>query len=53
MSLVPASFGPLLHLGASPSALAIGFAVLLVLSLVTAEELDMRRNRPTGTATEG
>ena len=45
MSFVPASFVPLLQLQASPSALAIGFSVLLVLSLVAAEEIEVRRSR--------
>ncbi len=40
MSLVP-----LIHLQASPAALAIGFSVLLVLSLVAAEEVEVRRGR--------
>ena len=31
------------HLQASPSILAIGFSVLLVLSLVTVEEVELRR----------
>ena len=36
----------ILHeLHASPSTLAIGFSVLLVLSLVTVEEADVRRAR--------
>ena len=39
------SFAPLIHLQASPAALAIGFSVLLVLSLVAAEEVEMRRSR--------
>ena len=46
MSFVPAGLAPLSHLHASPSVLAIGFAVLLVLSLVTAEEVEVRRVRP-------
>ena len=48
MSFVPASFVTLLHLGVSPTALAIGFSVLLVLTLVTAEELEMRRTQTPG-----
>ena len=40
MSLVP-----LTYLQASPAALAIGFSVLLVLSLVAAEEAEVRRGR--------
>ncbi len=40
------SFVPLIHLQASPAALAIAFSVLLVLSLVAAEEVEVRRQRP-------
>ena len=45
MSFVSASLAPLLHLQPSPSVLAIGFSVLLVLSLVAAEEMEVRRGR--------
>lgn len=48
MSLVVASLAPLLHLHASPSVLAMGFSVLLVITLVTAEELERRRDRASG-----
>ncbi len=40
MSLVP-----LIHIQAWPAALAIGFSVFLVLSLVAAEEVEVRRGR--------
>ena len=40
------SFAPLTYLQASPALLAIGFSVLLVLSLVAAEEAEVRRDRP-------
>lgn len=50
MNLVPANVVPLLPLHASPSGLAIGFSVLLVLSLVAAEEIERRRDRPSGPA---
>ena len=43
---VPAGLVPHLSLQASPSMLAIGFSVLLVLSLVAAEEIEVRRVRP-------
>lgn len=46
------SLAPLLHLQASPLALAIGFSVLLVLSLVAAEEVEVRRSR-SSTEAEG
>ena len=35
----------ILH-AASPAGLAIGFSVALVLSLLAAEEIDLRRRRP-------
>ena len=50
MSLVSDSLVPLFHLHASPSILAIGFSVVLVLSLVAAEEVEARRARPSGRA---
>lgn len=50
MHFVPASVVPLLPLPASPSGLAIGFSVLLVLSLLTAEELERRRERASGSS---
>ena len=54
MSFVTAGLAPLHHLGASPTAaLAIGFSVLLVLTLVTAEELEMRRTHTNGRAGQG
>ena len=40
------SIASLLPLHASPAALAIGFSVLLVLTLVAAEEAEVRRPAP-------